>query len=175
MRTLTGRPSLDAGSKRARRMTSLVASAHPTQALFQNKGYARPAVTMQSLRQSGKMLVASIGLLTSMWQINSNHLSYDLINIHEWILIVIIKKGQVSWMNSKTQRRFMSATQYEESVDARHYAFLCFLTLLNVMNFVDRQLLSSFANFIVPDLELSNTQFGLLTGLVFITLEIPVT
>ncbi|MEZ5559540.1 MAG: MFS transporter [Pseudomonadales bacterium] len=55
-----------------------------------------------------------------------------------------------------------------DRVAARHYAFLCFLTLLNVMNFVDRQLLSSFANFIVPDLGLSNTQFGLLTGLFFI-------
>ena len=48
------------------------------------------------------------------------------------------------------------------------YAFLVFLTLLNVMNFVDRQLLGSFANWIVPELELTNTQFGLLTGLVFI-------
>ena len=36
------------------------------------------------------------------------------------------------------------------------------------MNFVDRQLLASFANFIVPDLGLSNTQFGLLTGFAFI-------
>ena len=42
-----------------------------------------------------------------------------------------------------------------------------FLTLLNVMNFVDRQLLASFANWIVPDLGLTNTQFGLLTGLIF--------
>jgi len=56
-----------------------------------------------------------------------------------------------------------------ETVERKHYAFLCFLTILNVMNFVDRQLLASFANFIVPDLGLSNTQFGLLTGLVFIT------
>jgi len=55
-----------------------------------------------------------------------------------------------------------------EGVAARHYWFLSFLTLLNVMNFVDRQLLSSFANFIVPDLGLTNTQFGLLTGLFFI-------
>ena len=45
---------------------------------------------------------------------------------------------------------------------------LCFLTLLNVLNFVDRQLLASFANFIVPDLGLSNTEFGLLTGFAFI-------
>ena len=36
------------------------------------------------------------------------------------------------------------------------------------MNFVDRQLLGSFANFIVPDLGLTNTEFGLLTGLFFI-------
>ena len=55
-----------------------------------------------------------------------------------------------------------------EKIAARHYAFLGFLTLLNVMNFVDRQLLSSFANFIKPDLGLSNTEFGLLTGLVFL-------
>ena len=56
----------------------------------------------------------------------------------------------------------------EPVVTAGTYAFLAFLTLLNVMNFVDRQLLSSFANYIVPDLGLTNTQFGLLTGLVFI-------
>jgi len=49
------------------------------------------------------------------------------------------------------------------------YGFLMLLTLLNVMNFVDRQLLGSFANYIVPDLALTNTEFGLLTGLVFLT------
>ena len=48
------------------------------------------------------------------------------------------------------------------------YALLVLLTLMNVLNFVDRQLLASFANFIVPDLGLTNTEFGLLTGLVFI-------
>ena len=53
-------------------------------------------------------------------------------------------------------------------VSTGSYAFLTFLTLLNVMNFVDRQLLASFANFIVPDLGLSNTEFGLLTGLFFL-------
>jgi MFS family permease len=53
-------------------------------------------------------------------------------------------------------------------VGARQHVFLCFLTVLNVMNFVDRQLLASFANFIVPDLGLSNTEFGLLTGFAFI-------
>ena len=48
------------------------------------------------------------------------------------------------------------------------YVFLVFLTLLNVMNFVDRQLLASFANFIVPELGLTNAQFGWLTGFAFI-------
>ena len=56
----------------------------------------------------------------------------------------------------------------EDRVTGGSYVFLGFLTLLNVMNFVDRQLLGSFANFIVPDLGLTNTQFGLLTGLFFI-------
>ena len=55
------------------------------------------------------------------------------------------------------------------SFEGRHYVFLVFLTLLNMMNFVDRQLLASFANFIVPDLGLTNAEFGLLTGLTFIT------
>jgi len=51
----------------------------------------------------------------------------------------------------------------------KNYGFLGLLTLLNVMNFVDRQLLASFSNDIVPDLGLTNTQFGLLTGLIFLT------
>lgn len=62
----------------------------------------------------------------------------------------------------------MSNNNNPDTIESRHYVFLCFLTVLNVMNFVDRQLLASFANFIVPDLGLTNTQFGLLTGLVFI-------
>ena len=45
---------------------------------------------------------------------------------------------------------------------------LLLLTILNVLNVVDRMLLSSFANYIVPDLQLSNTEFGLLTGLIFL-------
>lgn len=56
----------------------------------------------------------------------------------------------------------------ETNPSTRDYGFLMFLTLLNVMNFVDRQLLASFANWIVPDLGLTNTQFGWLTGMAFI-------
>ena len=58
-----------------------------------------------------------------------------------------------------------------EAADAaqlRDYAFLGFLVCINIMNFIDRQLLASFANFVVPDLGLTNTQFGLLTGFAFI-------
>lgn len=62
----------------------------------------------------------------------------------------------------------MQEQRDHEHVPARHYVLLSFLTLLNVMNFVDRQLLASFANFVVPDLGLTNTQFGLLTGFAFI-------
>jgi len=54
-----------------------------------------------------------------------------------------------------------------EQVQARDIAFLLFLTLLNVINFIDRQLLISFANWIKPELDLSNFEFGLLAGLVF--------
>ena len=48
------------------------------------------------------------------------------------------------------------------------YSLLFFLTLLNLLNFVDRQLIASFSNFIVPDLALTNAQFGFLTTLPFI-------
>jgi len=58
--------------------------------------------------------------------------------------------------------------QEEQGASVGDYGFLMFLTLLNVLNFVDRQLLASFANWIVPDLGLTNTEFGLLTGLIFI-------
>ena len=54
------------------------------------------------------------------------------------------------------------------SENTSNYIFLGFLILLNIMNFVDRQLLASFANFIIPDLGLTNTQFGLLTGFGFL-------
>ncbi|MDC0027908.1 MFS transporter [Gammaproteobacteria bacterium] len=40
--------------------------------------------------------------------------------------------------------------------------------MLNLLNFVDRQLIASFSNFIVPDLGLTNAQFGFLTTLPFI-------
>ena len=56
----------------------------------------------------------------------------------------------------------------DQSPNKNDYIFLSFLILLNVMNFVDRQLLASFANFIIPDLSLTNTQYGILTGFGFL-------
>jgi MFS transporter, Spinster family, sphingosine-1-phosphate transporter len=55
-----------------------------------------------------------------------------------------------------------------ESTKNGAWGMLAVLTFINVLNFVDRQLLPSFANFIKPDLGLSDTQFGLLTGLFFL-------
>jgi MFS family permease len=48
------------------------------------------------------------------------------------------------------------------------WGLLAVLTVINILNFVDRQLLPSFANFIKPELGLTDTQYGLLTGLFFI-------
>ena len=70
-------------------------------------------------------------------------------------------------MSQQTTSEAVSAMD-EPAAQSRDYAILCLLAFINVMNFVDRQLLASFANFIVPDLGLSNTQFGLLTGFAFI-------
>ena len=56
----------------------------------------------------------------------------------------------------------------EKDATRGDYGFLMFLTAINVLNVVDRQLIASMANFIKPALSLTNTQFGLLTGLIFI-------
>lgn len=64
----------------------------------------------------------------------------------------------------------MSATgpNASEHSSASSWGLLALLTVINVLNFVDRQLLPSFANFIKPELGLSDTEYGLLTGLFFI-------
>ena len=48
------------------------------------------------------------------------------------------------------------------------HLLLGLLTFINILNFVDRQLIASFANDIKPDLDLSNFQYSLLTGFSFI-------
>ena len=56
----------------------------------------------------------------------------------------------------------------KDKISSSDMSFLCLLTLLNILNMLDRNLMSAFANYIVPDLGLSNTEYGLLTGLVFL-------
>lgn len=71
-------------------------------------------------------------------------------------------------MNTKANNRTLIDTASTSHSDSNSYFLLALLTVLNCLNFVDRQLIASFANYIVPDLGLSNTQYGLLTGLVFL-------
>jgi MFS family permease len=47
------------------------------------------------------------------------------------------------------------------------YSFLGFMVVLNILNILDRQLLPTFANEIIEELQLSNGEFGLLTGIMF--------
>jgi MFS family permease len=55
----------------------------------------------------------------------------------------------------------------EPVVTIRTWGFVGFLMVLNVLNILDRQLLPTFANEIKADLSLTNTQFGLLSGIMF--------
>lgn len=48
------------------------------------------------------------------------------------------------------------------------HSILGFLMLLNILSMVDRNLLSSFGPQIVEDLQLTDSQFGLLTGMIFV-------
>jgi MFS transporter, Spinster family, sphingosine-1-phosphate transporter len=47
------------------------------------------------------------------------------------------------------------------------WGLLAALTFLNILNFADRFLLFAFSTAIVPELQLTNLEFGLLTGVVF--------
>lgn len=61
-----------------------------------------------------------------------------------------------------------SDVQADRLVSAAPYGLLFLLTVTNALNFVDRNLLASFANYLKPELNLTDTQFGLLTGIVFL-------
>ena len=58
---------------------------------------------------------------------------------------------------------------HHKALSLRSYGILFFLLLLNILNMLDRTLLIAFGPQIVDDLELSDTQYGLLTGFVFNT------
>ena len=50
---------------------------------------------------------------------------------------------------------------------SQNYILLFILMIVSILNFIDRQMLASFANFIVPEFNLQPWQFGLLTGFAF--------
>lgn len=51
---------------------------------------------------------------------------------------------------------------------------LALLTLLNILNFADRYVMVAFSTSIVPELHMSNFEFGLMTGFVFLTVYMVV-
>jgi hypothetical protein len=50
----------------------------------------------------------------------------------------------------------------------RAMGILLFLTVLNILNMVDRTLIASFGPQIIADLNLTDSQFGALTGFIFV-------
>ena len=56
----------------------------------------------------------------------------------------------------------------EQGSKTANYPLMAILVTLNVINFVDRNLIVSLSAYIVPDLDLNNTEYGLLTGFVFL-------
>ena len=61
---------------------------------------------------------------------------------------------------------YQSAEQKQATPKAM--GILIFLLLLNILNMVDRTLITSFGTAIINDLELSDSQFGMLTGPIFV-------
>lgn len=55
-----------------------------------------------------------------------------------------------------------------EPVTRAAWALLLFLTLLNILNFVDRQLIATLAPMLIADLSLTRAQIGLLAGFGFV-------
>src|SRR6476659_9922791 len=56
----------------------------------------------------------------------------------------------------------------EQPVSGAAWRLLAFLTLLNVLNFVDRTLITAVAPFLIKELGLSRAQIGLLAGFGFV-------
>lgn len=74
--------------------------------------------------------------------------------------------------NEKTALHAKHAEEAAPSLPGpcERYSVLGLLVTLNVLNYCDRTLPTSFANFIMPDLDLSATQLGILTGFGFTTI-----
>ena len=59
--------------------------------------------------------------------------------------------------------------QQTDGAPTRAIGLLLFLLLLNILNMVDRTLITSFGTAIINDLNLSDSQFGMLTGPIFVS------
>jgi MFS family permease len=62
----------------------------------------------------------------------------------------------------------MTEPAAQERLSPGAWGLLAFLTALNVLNFVDRQLIASLAPLLIADLGLSRAQIGLLVGFAFV-------
>jgi MFS family permease len=64
----------------------------------------------------------------------------------------------------------MDQSQTADQIKAspRAVGILLFLTLLNILNMIDRTLIASFGPQIIADLSLTDSQFGALTGFIFV-------
>lgn len=73
-------------------------------------------------------------------------------------------------MSSASSRRpnVPTAPAPPDQLSPGAWGLLVFLTLLNVLNFVDRQLIASLAPLLIADLGLSRAQIGLLVGFAFV-------
>lgn len=78
--------------------------------------------------------------------------------------LICLWRNNFSHINNNSSQ--ISQTDTESRMSS--HLLLALLTFINILNFVDRQLIASFANDIKPDLDLNNFQYSLLTGFSFI-------
>jgi MFS transporter, Spinster family, sphingosine-1-phosphate transporter len=67
-----------------------------------------------------------------------------------------------------TDERLPAAATPDDAVPRSAWVLLGMMTALNVLNFVDRQLIASLAPLLIADLGLSRSQIGLLVGFTFV-------
>jgi len=71
-------------------------------------------------------------------------------------------------ISSKESVEIMSVSSKKSGIESYPGLMLGFLMLLNILNMVDRNLLASFGPQVVDELNLSDSEFGLLTGVIFV-------
>ena len=76
--------------------------------------------------------------------------------------------GQQREYNSRQSHNDSNPSKIRARSFTKSDGYPVFLTLLNILNMVDRTLITSFGTAIIADLRLSDSQFGLLTGPIFV-------